>query len=77
VSFFGEKRVAKWALNDYVEDAKLALDFMLGQNGASTAHMVGHSLGGIIGLVILTDPEYAPKVRSLVTIASAVEYEDR
>jgi hypothetical protein len=33
-------------------------------------------MGGIIGMVLLLDPAYAPRVKALVTMASAVEYAD-
>lgn len=44
---------------------------------SSTLSCAGHSLGGILALVLLgAHPEYAPRIKSLTTLASALFYED-
>lgn len=54
-----------------------AIDHILGHHKVDQVHFGGHSMGGIIGYVLLTDPTARPKFRSMFNLATSLEYIDR
>lgn len=64
----------------YFSVYQAAISYILAHHFADHAdqiHWVGHSMGGILGYALLLRQDVAPKIRSVTSLASAVEYSDR
>ena len=72
------KKAKDWDLRKYAEDATMGVDFIVHHHGASQVHIGGHSMGGILSFIIISGyPDYANKIRGIITLASAAHYGDR
>jgi pimeloyl-ACP methyl ester carboxylesterase len=70
-------RLEGYTLGTYItQDARAAIDHVCQSHNAKGVHWVGHSMGGILGLALITEPGICERLRSVVTLASALTYQD-
>jgi pimeloyl-ACP methyl ester carboxylesterase len=66
--------VRSWDLDDHLElDLVAALDRLRATTGCPRAHLVGHSMGGLLGLAAL-GVGLGPRLASLTAIAAGLDY---
>jgi pimeloyl-ACP methyl ester carboxylesterase len=64
-----------WSFDEYVErDAPAAIAACLRATGREQLHLVGFSLGAVVGYAILADPKIAPSIARAVAIAGPASY---
>jgi len=70
-----ESKVKEWSMDDYMIDLKAAVDFILDHDKKQKLHFIGHSMGGILGMSLLSSgPDFFQKIASLTCLGSALSY---
>jgi triacylglycerol lipase len=76
LKFFGRRRIYRINLNTKQSLGAMSrslsrfVERVLKANGAEKADIVAHSLGGIVARLAINDPQFAPRVRTLVTMGT-------
>lgn len=72
----GKRLKRRWSIDDYaMYDIPAAIDFILEKTGYSAVSYVGHSMGGIIAAMYLTQFD-DHKITHLVAVGSPIDFSD-
>ena len=67
----------QWDVGTYsFIDVNTVIDYVLGQTGAVRLHLIGHSMGGMMSMALISHPELHKKILSVTAIGSTIYLEN-